>query len=317
MKAEQIRPYVTDPQTQEILAHSMNGKLKYTLMNDFLSKYSLQKDLYALSGLLAALLHIHPEEITAIEILNPIEPGSVITDRNCILDVNLELNHRKIVNIELQSRRQDYWPERSITYLCRNFDQLREGESYEMIKPCVQIGILEHDLFRMDDPRYTDEFYSEYELLSATNHTAYSSKFSIKVLLLNHLEQATDQDKADPNGLYKWAKLFRAGSWEELKMIADENPRMTSFVGTVRKLSAEEQVAQACEARRRYTQDIATYEHEIQMLESQRDMVSEQRDRAAEERDRITEERDKLLAYNADMQAEIEALKRKLKEMEQ
>lgn len=29
---------------------------------------------------------------------------------------------------------------------------------------------------------------------------------------------------------------------------------------TVRKLSAEEKVAQACEARRRYSNDIATYE---------------------------------------------------------
>lgn len=46
-------------------------------------------------------------------------------------------------------------------------------------------------------------------------------------------------------------------------MIAQDNPMMNSFVGTVMQLTAEEKVAQACEMRRRYFADIATYEYEI------------------------------------------------------
>lgn len=46
-------------------------------------------------------------------------------------------------------------------------------------------------------------------------------------------------------------------------MIAEDNPMMNSFVGTVKQLTAEEKVAQACEMRRRYFADIATYEYEI------------------------------------------------------
>ena len=37
---------------------TFTGKMEYTLVNDFLSKYGIQKDLYALKGLLAALLMI-------------------------------------------------------------------------------------------------------------------------------------------------------------------------------------------------------------------------------------------------------------------
>ncbi|MDY3818060.1 MAG: hypothetical protein SO019_03285 [Lachnospiraceae bacterium] len=58
--------------------------------------------------------------------------------------------------------------------------------------------------------------------------------------------------------MYQWAKLFAAQTWEELKMVAEKNERMQSFVGTVRQLSAEERVAQVCEARRKYLSDMAT-----------------------------------------------------------
>ena len=46
-------------------------------------------------------------------------------------------------------------------------------------------------------------------------------------------------------------------------MIAQDNPMMHSFVGTVMQLTAEEKVAQACEMRRRYSNEIATYEEKI------------------------------------------------------
>lgn len=257
------KPYITDEAQLTLLKASHKGRLKYTLLNDFLSKYSFQKDLFALRGLLAALLHIKVEEITDITILNPIEPGNDISEKECVLDIKLELNHTTIINIEIQARYQDFWPERSIIYLCRNFDHLHSGESYNLIKPCIQIGILNRSLFKPEDPRYTDDFYSEYRLLNTINHKEYSSKFEIRVLSLNQLENASTEEKNDPNGLYHWARIFKASTWEELEMIAKDNPMMTSFIGTVMQLTAEEKVNEACERRRRYANDIATYEEEI------------------------------------------------------
>ena len=37
-------PYITDPALRKQLEKSVTGKMKYTLMNDFLAKYGLQKD---------------------------------------------------------------------------------------------------------------------------------------------------------------------------------------------------------------------------------------------------------------------------------
>ena len=37
-------PYITDPALRKQPEESVTGKMKYTLMNDFLAKYGLQKD---------------------------------------------------------------------------------------------------------------------------------------------------------------------------------------------------------------------------------------------------------------------------------
>jgi len=311
-------PFITDPIQQQILFDSMHGEMKYTLLNDFLAKYSLQNDLFALKGLLAALLSVELDSITAIDVLNPIEPADVIGERDCLLDVKLELNHSDIINIEIQSRFQDFWPERSITYLCRSFDHLKSGENYTDIKPCLHIGILNTDLFRPDDPRFTGEFYSEYHLLNTATHTEYSRKFGIRVLSLNRLDNASEEDKANPNGLYNWARLFRSSSWEDLYMIAKENERMQSFVGTVRQLSAEEKIAQMCEARRRYNLDIATYEQYLSDRDSiiadkestiaEKDNTIAEMDNAIAEKDSILAEKDSILAEKDSILAEKESI---------
>ena len=305
MSADIYTPYINDPEQRMLLQQSMTGELSYTLMNDFLSKYSFQKDLYALAGLVAALLDIDPDIITDIEILNPIEPAELLSEKDCILDIKLELNKRNIINVEIQERYQDFWPERSLTYLCRNFNHLKSGQSYSDIKACIQIGILDFELFKKDDPRYTGDFYSEYKLLHTTRHTEYTGKFSIRVLSLSNIENVSYEEKNKPNNLYSWAKLFKACSWKELIMLAKDNPRMQSFIGTVRQLSAEEKVAEACERRRRYSNDIATYEQELrdrelliiekQALIAEKDSALAEKDSALAEANRKIEELSKML----------------------
>lgn len=172
-----------------------------------------------------------------------------------------------------------------------------------------KLGILNNTLFKPDDPRYSDEFYSEYRLLNTLNHKEYSSKFEIRVLSLSQLENASAEKKTDPNGLYHWAKMFKASTWEELRMIAQDNPMMNSFVGTVMQLTAEEKVAQACERRRRYSNDIATYEEEIATAKTKLEVLNNEL--ANKENliaDKNTEIADKD-AEIADRDAEIAKLK--------
>ena len=98
------------------------GKIDYTLMNDCMFHSVMTKSGNVLKGLLCALLHLKPDEVQSITILNPIELGDDIRSKSFILDIKLLLNDTKIINIELPVRPQYYWNDRSLIYLCRLFD---------------------------------------------------------------------------------------------------------------------------------------------------------------------------------------------------
>ena len=57
--------------------------------------------------------------------------------------------------------------------------------------------------------------------IKKTGHL-YSSKFSIHVLDLTRIDLATAEDQNYE--IDRWAKLFKAKTWEELRMIAKNNP---------------------------------------------------------------------------------------------
>ena len=192
------------------------GKLDYRLTNDCLFHIVFQKDPKALLGLCASLLHMHPEEIRSIEVLNPLEFKTLPTDKQFMLDLKIMLNDERILNFEVQIIDQKDWPERSLSYLCRAFDQLPKGGSYLDIKPVHHIGFLDYD------PKgLSPEFYATYQLLNIKNHEKYSDKFTLSVVNLNQIELATEEDRQ--YGIDHWARLFRADTWEVIKKMAQNN----------------------------------------------------------------------------------------------
>ena len=139
----------------------------------------------------SSLLHLTPEEVCSVEITNPIELGTAITDKTFILDIKVSLNSYIIINLELQVINQHDWTDRSLSYLCRNFDNLHAGENYQNVRPVIQIGLLNFTLFSK-----LPEFYATYKLLNVKNHSLYSDKLQLSVSDLTHIELATEEDKS-------------------------------------------------------------------------------------------------------------------------
>lgn len=132
--------------------------------------------------------------------------------------------------------------ERSLSYLCRSFDQLVRGAEYIDVKPVAQICFLKFTLF----PAYP-EFYATYRLLNVKNHNLYSDKFTLSVVDLTQIDAATREDKE--NMLDYWAALFQATEREEIQMLAQENEYLQEAAQSMYRLSAEERIRQQCEAR--------------------------------------------------------------------
>ena len=192
------------------------------------------------------------DDIEKVEIRNPIELGKAVDDKTCILDIKLLLNDNTLLNIEIQVAKFEDWTERSLTYLCRLFDQLSAGQDYGDVLPTYHIGILDFWL-----PGKEHEFYAEYRMMNTKNHEIYSDKFGINVLNLKAVED--DTIVKEPKELYEWAKLFKATTWEEIKMLAQSNPHIADTVVTLRQLTKDEQIQMQCEARERYDHNKASW----------------------------------------------------------
>lgn len=87
------------------------GKLDYCLTNDCMFHVVFQNNPKALLGLCASLLHMHPEQIRSVEVLNPIEFGTGIKDKEFVLDLKVMLNDNRILNFEVQVADEKNWPE--------------------------------------------------------------------------------------------------------------------------------------------------------------------------------------------------------------
>jgi len=70
------------------------------------------------------------------------------------------------------------------------------------------------------------------------------------VISLNQTDIATNDDKA--REIDKWARLFKAKTWEDIRMVAAKNRMIDDAATTIYQLTADERIRQQCEAREDY-----------------------------------------------------------------
>ena len=254
---------------------NLTGPLTIPMTNDYLFRALLQQNNKVLKGLISSLLHLSLDEIISVEITNPIELGKSIDAKDFFLDIKVLLNSDTVINLEMQVINEHNWPERSLSYLCRSFDGLNRGENYLEAKPVIQISLLDFTLF----PEYP-EFYAKYQFLNVKNCIKYSDKLRLHVLDLTRIDIATKEDRQYQ--IDYWAALFKATTWEELKMLAEKNESIAEATETVYKLSEEEKIRLQCEAREDYYRrqrdaEILRERQERRMKEQERQMQENER----------------------------------------
>lgn len=268
------------------------GKLPYTLINDYMFKALLQKNQKVLKHLICSLLHLQQEDIRSVKVTNPILLGAVQTEdfdgKTFVLDINVLLNDQTLINLEMQVADYRNWPERSMAYLCRNFDRLQSGQDYMEIKPTIHIGFLDFTLF----PEHP-EFYATYMMMNVKNHHIFTDRIALSVVNLKHMELATQEDREWK--IDYWASLFKATTWEELKMLAEQNPVMGDAAETIYELTADEAIREQCKAREKQIKEMNTLVRERELAERARDTAIRQ-----------LEERDQRIAQ---LQQELQRLK--------
>ena len=229
----------------------MSGRLRYTLTNDYLFRAVFQTNQKVLKGLLASVLHLEPEDIQKLVILNPILLGQTMNEKTCILDLYLLMNDHTRINIEMQVAPKSYYRDRTLLYTGRAYDSLERGAEYGLLRPVVHISLL------AEPPRTgKKKFYSEWMMLDIEDHEIFSRNFRIIVVQLKENKQAKEREIN--SGLARWARLFLAETWEELQEIIKESDWMAETVYTLRNLTEDEKIRLECEARERYEHEQAS-----------------------------------------------------------
>lgn len=221
------------------------GPIAIPLTNDYLFRALLQRSNPVLKALICSLLHLKPEQVRSVVITNSIELGKTIDEKTYILDIHVLMNDNTSINLEMQVINEHNWPERSLVYLARSFDSLNKGDAYVQIRPAVQIGILDYTLFP-DNP----EFYATYYMINEKNHQKYSDKFRLSVLDLTQIHLATNEDRL--YGIDQWAAFFKATTWEELKVLAQQDHILGEAAATIYAVSHDENIRLQCQAREDY-----------------------------------------------------------------
>lgn len=216
-------------------AMDANEPIGYTLKNNYLFIALMNDSEYALKKLVCSLLGYPQSDIKKLTIRNPIQVGKAIERKGFVLDVALLLNDDTYINIELQLIDYGNWPERSVGYLCRSYDNLNRGDDYIDTKPATHIGILDFTLFE----EYP-EFFASYRLLNVKNHNEYTSKFQLYVLDLNQIELATQEDRKHERDV--WARLFQAKTRGDLMSIAQQYKEFEPVINKMNALMSDDAI---------------------------------------------------------------------------
>ena len=262
------------------------GTILYTFLNDYMFRVILQKHKNVLRSVVCACLKLKAEEVQDIVVQNPIELGEAIDDKTFILDIHVLLNNSMIINLEMQVLDLKDWPERSLSYLARSYDNVVKGDEYINVKPVYHIGFLNYTLF----PEYP-EFFAKYRMMNIKNHNVYTTKFNLYVVDLTQIELATQEDV--DTGLVYWTQVFKAKTWEELRQMVERHQELQEATEALYVYNQDEIVKEQCRAR----QDYYNHERGIQK-------------RLEEARIALEESKTELMKSNAIIESQKEVVKK-------
>ena len=117
--------------------------------------------------------------------------------------------------------------------------------------------------------------------------------FVISNIDLTRIDLATPKDKK--YGLDKWAKLFKAETWEDMKMLAEKDKAMEKTISGIWQLTEEEMIREQCYERERW---LITYEEE----DKKHKKIAEQNKKL---REKIKNKDAEIKRIKADKDAEI------------
>ena len=218
---------------------------------DFCFK-ELMQDEKVRKGLIAALLNVEATEVESTTLMPTILRKRYPEDKYGILDVRVELKSGVQIDLEMQVESYDFWANRSVYYVSKMYtEQIKEGEDYNKLQKCIQVGILCFPLFE------DDKCYRRIALCDTESGEEYTDLIEMHVLELSKLppEQQNETD------LMKWMRFFGGTCEEDFKKMAEKDEYIGEAYEALKNMSEDEVKRMEYEARQKAIRDYNSYMH--------------------------------------------------------
>ncbi|MBI2391156.1 MAG: Rpn family recombination-promoting nuclease/putative transposase [Deltaproteobacteria bacterium] len=196
-----------------------------------------------LKSLLAAVLR-PPSPIAHVTVIDPELPKELVEDRGVRLDVLVELEGGKLVDVEMQCDPRGGHGARWLYHWARLYSsRLRRGDGYDDLEPVVCVVFL-------DARTPANRFHATYEVREVHDHRPLSDVLAVHVVQLPRLERAAAEGERVE--LQRWARFLRLSGGDEraLDSLASESPIMAEAKYALEVLSREPSARRIAELRR-------------------------------------------------------------------
>lgn len=198
-------------------------------------------------GFVAAILNKEPEELAETTLMPTILSKDTEDSKYGILDVRVRMKNGSQMDLEMQVAPFEFWNNRVIFYLSKMYaEQVKEGDKYKNLKPCIHVSILNFNLFHEDRT-----CFREIAFCDLTTKQKYTDLLEIYVL---ELKKLPPEQKEEPL-IIKWMRFLAAESREDFEKMAGEDNYINEAYEVLQKLSADERKRLEYEARQKAIRD--------------------------------------------------------------
>ncbi len=179
-------------------------------------------------------------------------------DKLGILDLELEINNKEKVDVEVQLLNKGNFIERILYYATRLYsDQFKRGEPYENAKRTVLVAIVDFEIEELKD---IDEMETKWKLIETKNRENILTEL-IEINIINLRKALKEYEKDNKNEKAQWMLFLDNPNSKEVEKIMKENKEIEKCVITVKELSEDEKMERLQFLREKAIRD----EHSIEL----------------------------------------------------
>ena len=163
--------------------------------------------------------------------------GETIKDKTGILDLELDIDNREKIDVEIQLVSKSSFSERLLFYFSKLYlKEIERGDDYQKSKRVVIIAILDYEYEYEKEIEEMETIWN----LREKNHTEMILTKKIEIHIISLKKVKKEYSKNSTNTKAQWLMFLDDPNCKEVSKIMEENDNIKEAVVEVRKMSKDE-----------------------------------------------------------------------------